>query len=152
MLDSRIAYRRLGTLTDCHAARLKGTPFHLTLTTLTNPALVYPSGGPTLGCTGPWGERGEREFSINETYTQNTSAHTWKVGGMIMRATHFGYEHQNQAGQYTMGRLALFSEADATTYPLGTRSTTRPARIPIGRSADRSSRRSRRTLGVSETA
>ena len=119
LLDSRIAYRRLGTLTDCHAARLNGTPFHLTLTTLTNPALVYPTGGPTLGCTGPWGERGEREFSINETYTQTTSAHTWKMGGMIMRATHFGYEHQNQAGQYTMGRLALFDVADATTYPLG---------------------------------
>ncbi len=80
---------------------------------------MYPSGGPTLGCNGRWGDAFEEGWFVNEAFTTNGGPHTLKFGGLFVRPVNHVVETQNQNGRYTMPSVALFNEANPTTYPIG---------------------------------
>ena len=118
LLDSRVEFRRNHLQNGCFAApTLFGWP--TSQTALTTPTFVYPSGGPTLGCNGRWGDAFEEGWFINEAFTTNRGPHTLKFGGLFVRPVNHVVETQNQSGRYTMPSVALFNAASPATYPIG---------------------------------
>ena len=117
LLDTRVEFRRNHLQNGCFAApSLFGWP--TSLTALNVPTFVYPSGGPTIGCNGRWGDAFEEGWFLNEAFTTNRGPHTLKFGGVFVRPVNHVVETQNQSGRYTMPRVELFSEANPLTYPL----------------------------------
>jgi len=117
LLDTRVEFRRNHLQNGCFAApSLFGWP--TSLTALNVPTFVYPSGGPTIGCNGRWGDAFEEGWFVNEAFTTNRGPHTLKFGGVFVRPVNHVVETQNQSGRYTMPRVELFSEANPLTYPL----------------------------------
>jgi hypothetical protein len=118
LLDSRVEFRRNHIRNGCFAApSLYG--WSTSLAVINTPTVVYPSGGPTLGCNGRWGDAFERGWFVNEAFTTIRGSHTLKAGGLFMSPFNHVDETQNQNGRYTMPSLALFNVANAATYPIG---------------------------------
>ena len=118
LLDSRVEFRRNHVQNGCFAApTLFG--WSTSVTKIDTPTLVYPSGGPTLGCNGRWGDAFERGWFINEAFTSIRGSHTLKVGGLFQRPVNHVVETQNQNGRYTMPSVALFNLNIPATYPIG---------------------------------
>ncbi len=117
LLDTRVEFRRNHLQNGCFAApSLFGWP--TSLTAINVPTFVYPSGGPTIGCNGRWGDAFEEGWFVNEAFTTNRGPHTLKFGGVFVRPVNHVVETQNQSGRYTMPSVELFSEANPLTYPL----------------------------------
>ncbi len=118
LLDTRVEFRRNHIQNGCFAApTLFGWP--TSLTALTTPTFVYPSGGPTLGCNTRWGDAFEEGWFVNEAFTTNRGPHTLKIGGVFVHPVNHVVETQNQSGRYTMPSVALFNQAIPATYPIG---------------------------------
>ena len=67
LLDSRVEFRRNHIQNGCFAApTLFG--WSTSLTAINTPTFVYPSGGPTLGCNGRWGDAFEEGWFVNEAF------------------------------------------------------------------------------------